>query len=211
MDDRKPHQIIQALYDERAEWTDEAILAELETLPGLPDEDDGPWFGSFGLMWQQEQTLKNADLYLALARHVAKRRLKPGVRLLLERASYGDFGEIMRGLHHTFEAVYGGQYAELANLCAELMQHLRLGTKVWALDQMTRLRDRRAIPELLKAVYEPTDFLFESACMYLSSFYKDFSEERSEIERVLSTFIRAYKRRIRDSEELLTELREEVQ
>ncbi len=156
MDERKPHEIIQELYKARLEWLDEAILAELEALPGLPDENDGPWFGTSSCMWQQEQTQQDASLYLALARHVEKRRLKRGVRLLLERASYGDFGEIMRGMHHRFEGTYRGYYSELADLCLELAQSTRLGTKLWALDQLARKCDRRAIPELFKALYQPT-------------------------------------------------------
>jgi len=206
VDEKKPIEIINELYEARVGWSDEDILRELAGLPELPDGEDGPWFGEKGYLWAQQETLQNADLYLALARHVAVRRLKPGVRFLLERASYGDFGEIMRGMCHIFEAAFKGHYSELGDLCSELMHYPRPGTKLWALDQLARLRDRRAIPELLKALYYPVGPLCEYACMYLEWYYRDFADDRDEIERGLKRYIELHTRNLRITEETLEKL-----
>ncbi len=149
---RRPVEIIKDFYEERTAWSDEKILSELVDMPGLPDEDEVSESGKD--VWSGE-ILSRLYLYLALADHVGLRRLKPGVRLLLERASLGDFGETMRGLHHLCEAVYAGSDAELAELCLTLASHPRPGTKLWSMELLVRLKDERVIPYLVEALNGP--------------------------------------------------------
>ena len=207
--DKRPGEIILELYEARIDWADEAILLELETLPGLPDEyDEQPWF-NLNYAWEHEQTQQTFTLYLALADHVRKRKLKAGVRLLLERASFGDFGEIMRGMHHNFEAAFEGSDSELADLCVELMQQPRLGTKLWALEELSRLKDRRAIPELLRALYLPTFMFSTYATMWLQRLYDEFPDEQAAIKFQLEHCIKLHKRKLIGLEATLAEISED--
>jgi hypothetical protein len=125
-----------------AEWesaTDEEVLAGIRVLPPLADEEDECW---------------NTDNYyvsalfpfLAFAGVAAKRRLRPAVRLLLERASYGDPGETMRGMRHSFEAIFNPDWESLGDEYLALARSERLGTRLWAIDCLVVLDDSRAVP-----------------------------------------------------------------
>jgi hypothetical protein len=137
-DERKPCQIIADMVAARESATDAAVLAELSALPPLPDEDDPAW--GHNATWQ------DAYRFVALADVAAARRLKPAIRLLLDRACYGDPGEMFRGLRHAFEAIVNPQWSELADICLEAARSRRLGTRLWAIDQLTVLEDERARP-----------------------------------------------------------------
>src|ERR1043165_3334842 len=85
-----------------------------------------------------------AAVFMPLADLVGMRRLRAGVRLLLERACFGDPGEMMRGLRHPCEAAFNPDWAGLAAVCMPLATSARPGTRLWAIDQLTILEDLSA-------------------------------------------------------------------
>ena len=125
------------LLQELSKLNDLQIIAELEGVPPLADEDDPVWD-------QENYWHTTAELYLALSDICAKRRLEPAIRLLLQRACYGDPGEIMRGLRHRLEAIVAPNWDRLADICLDLAESSRLGTRLWAIYQLSTLDDARA-------------------------------------------------------------------
>lgn len=135
---------ITLLISYRSNWNDNELLAELASLPPLADENNP--------CWQDESYWRNADLYLALASLAAERKLRPAIKLLLERASYGDPNEIMRGLRHKLEAIVNPDWSYLTDVCLEAAQSSRLGTRLWAISELAILDDVRAKPIFEEAV-----------------------------------------------------------
>ena len=72
------------------------------------------------------------------------------MRPLLDRACYGDPGEIMRGLRHTLEAIMDPDWTALADICMDAARSERPGTMLWAVAQLLVLDDERARPLLQK-------------------------------------------------------------
>lgn len=139
---QRPHQIIAAMVSAREFHSDSDLLAELAALPPLADEHD--------TCWQNEEYWNGVVFpYLALADLAATRRLRPAIPLLLERACYGDPGEIMRGLRHNLEAIVAPNYAELTDVCLDAAHSSRFGTRLWAIDELAVLADARA-----RAIFE---------------------------------------------------------
>jgi hypothetical protein len=143
--ERMPHEIIAALVAARASRTGKEILAELAALPPLADEDDPCWAGK--KYWQRV-----AYPYIALADVAAARRLRRAIKLLLDRACYGDPGEIMRGLRHGLEAIVTPDWSYLATVCLKAARSPRLGTRLWAIDELAILDDPRAKPVFEEAM-----------------------------------------------------------
>jgi hypothetical protein len=139
----RPFEVIDAMARERGERSDEQILDELRTLPALADEDDACWDDSS--YWSHV-----AYRYLALAQIAGDRRLRAAVRPLLDRACFGDPGEIMRGLRHVLEGIMEPDWAALADICIDAAQSGRAGTTLWAVHQLLVLDDERARPLLQK-------------------------------------------------------------
>jgi len=137
MIDEKPYKIIERYVAERSMLSDSVILTELTELAPLRDAGDPKW--KTREYWEDE-----AYRFVALADLVAKRKLRDGVRLLLERACFGDPGEIMRGLRHPCEAAFNPDWAGLAAVCMPLATSARPGTRFWAIDQLTILEDPTA-------------------------------------------------------------------
>lgn len=135
VDERMPHQFIADMIAAPASVSDADTLAELSAFPPLPDEDDPAW--------EQDATWQEANRFVALADISAARRLKPAIRLLLDRACYGDPGEMFRGLRHACEAIVNPNWSELTVICLEAAQSARLGTRLWAIDQLTILDGER--------------------------------------------------------------------
>jgi len=143
-DERMPYQVIADMVAARASASDADILAELSGFPPLPDEDDP--------VWEQDATWQDANRFVALADVAAARRLKPAIRLLLDRACYGDPGEMFRGLRHACEAIVNPNWSELADICLEAARSPRPGTRLWAIDQLAILDDERARPVFEEAI-----------------------------------------------------------
>lgn len=118
---------------------DDQVLSAIASLTPLVDETDALWTS-------EEYYRTNAYPFMALADIAAKRRLRPAVRLLLERACYGDPGEIMRSLRHVFEAIYKPDWTSLADEYLALARAERLGTRLWAIDGLMVMDDARAVP-----------------------------------------------------------------
>jgi hypothetical protein len=135
-DQRKPYQIIADMVAAHAATSNAGVLAELAALPPLPDEGDPAW--------GQAATWQMAYQLVALAQVAATRRLKPAIRLLPDRVCYGDPGELFRGLRHASEAIVDPRWSELADICLAAATSPRLGTRLWAIDQLTVLEDERA-------------------------------------------------------------------
>lgn len=145
MPEKKPHEIIRDLAAERAKCSDDEILAEIERIAPLADESDAAW---------DEPTYWSdfAYRYVALSDVAAERKLRAAVRLLLERACNGDPGEMMRGMRHSFEAIFAPDWTALADVCIELCASKRAGTRVWAIHQLMILDDPRAKPVFERAL-----------------------------------------------------------
>ncbi|HWE19952.1 MAG TPA: hypothetical protein VG758_22685 [Hyphomicrobiaceae bacterium] len=148
--EKKPHELIRDLVAERASWSDADVIAEIEQLPPLADEGDQVW--SDQGYWRDF-----AYRYVALSDVAAERQLRPAVRLLLERASNGDPGEMMRGLRHASEHIFNPDWAALADVCIELSASKRPGTRLWAIDQLMVLDDPRARQVFDKALHDQVD------------------------------------------------------
>jgi hypothetical protein len=110
-DERMPYEIIGDMVSARQSVSDKEILAELSAFPPLPDEDDPAW--------DQDATWQEAYRFVALSDVAASRRLTPAIRLLLDRACYGDPGEMFRGLRHAVEAIVNPRWSELADICLD--------------------------------------------------------------------------------------------
>jgi hypothetical protein len=104
--------------------SDAHVIEKLELTPALADEDDPLWD-------MQQYWHSTADVFLALSDVSRDRRLRPAIRLLLERACHGDPGEIMRGLRHSLEAIATPDWTYLADICLELAESPRKGTRFW--------------------------------------------------------------------------------
>jgi hypothetical protein len=127
---------ITKLMEARAAWTDAEILAEFEALAPL-DENTAVSEDAF---WQ------HAAMYLALTEICAVRQLKPGARLILEKAEFGDPGSIMRGIRHSLERIYNPDWAGLAQVCIDAFNTNRPGTQRWAMSELRILEQPFARP-----------------------------------------------------------------
>ena len=137
----RPFDVVAEMVAARASLSDVEVLAELTALPPLPDESDPAW--------EQDATWQNACRFVALADLAAARRLKPAIRLLLDRVCYGDPGEMFRGLRHASESIVTPNWSDLVDICLAAAASSRLGTRLWAIDQLAILDDERA-----RAVFE---------------------------------------------------------
>jgi hypothetical protein len=148
----KPHEIVAGMVRARESNSDAEILAELVALPPLADEDDPCWNSE--AYWNQA-----AFRYLALGDIAASRRLRGAIGPLLDRACHGDPGEIMRSLRHRLEAIVAPEWHILAEECLKAVESKRLGTVLWALDELSVLREPRARPHLERALGSESEHL----------------------------------------------------
>jgi hypothetical protein len=125
MKQERPADAIARMKAERAKRTDAQLIAELTKLKRLPPESD----------WSQSDW-PSAQLFVALGDLAAKRRLRAAAPLLLERASLGDPGEMMRGLRHTLEAIFKPDWPALVAVCVSQLESRAPGARLWALDQL---------------------------------------------------------------------------
>lgn len=169
MTDRPFYLLIQDEIERRANQSDADLLRDLELLSPLPDEH--VWFGITGRgnpAWDEPETEQQLITFLATAGLVAERKLREGVSLLLEKASYGDKGETMRGLRHALEKAYAPDWSDLAEVCIKAAQHKRPGTRLWAIHELGILRDPRALSILFDAIYDRAYLVRDRAIPALS-------------------------------------------
>lgn len=161
-----PAQIIAGLAERYRSSSDPQLVAALAALPALRDEDDPAWDDE--VYWAGV-----AYPYLALADVAAERRLWPAVRLLLDRACFGDPGEIMRGLRHSLEAIANPDWAALAEACIAAIATGRPGTVLWAADELAILDDPRAFPVFEKLRHSEHARIREVAALGLERLMPD--------------------------------------
>jgi hypothetical protein len=159
-DGRMPYQIIDDLTTARQRLTDEQVLAELARVPPLEDEDDPCWKDD--TYWHSV-----AYPYLAFWNVVAERQLRAAIPLMLDRACFGDPGEIMRNLCHALEAIVRPDWATLTEPCIVALGSPRAGTRLWAAHQLGRLRDPGAVPALERAAEDKVAWVREWAAAAL--------------------------------------------
>lgn len=117
MNDRPFYLLIQDEAERRANQSNADLLRDLALLSPLPDEY--VWFGITGHdnpLSGEPETEQQLITFLAMAGLVAERKLREGVSLLLEKASYGDMGETMRGLRHALETAYTPDWSGLVDV-----------------------------------------------------------------------------------------------
>jgi hypothetical protein len=146
-DDRRSYQIIADMAATHSPRSDDEVLAELAAIPPLADESDPCWLNEG--YWQ-----RLAYPFLALCQVAAERQLRAAVPLILDRACFGDPGEIMRGLCHTLESIVRPEWSALTGPCIVALQSPRPGTRLWAAQELGRLRDPIAIPALKLAAQD---------------------------------------------------------
>jgi HEAT repeat protein len=156
----KPAQIIDAIVAVWRVRPARDLLDELATLPPMADEDDRCW--NTAAYW-----MTVAYPYVAFADLAAERLLRPAIRLLLDRACFGDPGEIMRGLRHALEAIVDLDWTALADDCLAAIQTARPGTVLWATEQLAILDDPRARPIFEELVRSPHERIREAAAIGL--------------------------------------------
>ena len=164
--EQSPAEHINALYEERSAWSDEEILAELRALPVLPDEHDPAW--------NDERTWReHADLFVALADVAATRRLRAAAPLLLERACYGDPGEMMRGLRNNLEGIFEPDWDALTDVCMQAAKYPQRGARLWAVDELAVLREPRSLQTLIEALDDEAEQVRIEACRALMMVCQD--------------------------------------
>src|SRR5687768_520065 len=159
-DERMRYQIIEDLAAARRRQSDADVLAELSAIPPLADEND--------LCWNDDgYWLQVANPYLAFWNIIAERRLRAAIPLILDRACFGDPGEIMRGLCHALEAIVDPDWSALTEFCVAALASPRPGTRLWAAFELNRLRDPIAIPALEHAAQDDVPEVREEAASAL--------------------------------------------
>jgi HEAT repeat protein len=176
-----PAQAIERVKDDFRSRSDADLLCELEALPILPAEDSDAWEAD-SQWWQ------TAERFTALADLAAERRLRPAISLLLGRSCYGDPGEMMRGLRHSLEAIVAPDYDALTPFCVAAAASPQPGARLWAVDELGVLRDRRGLPALLAALGDSASEVRRTACRSLSMLTRDHPDLQKEIVAALTTF-----------------------
>jgi hypothetical protein len=145
-----------AVVKEMAAASDDQVLAALRAFEPLPAESDPCWN-------DEKFWFTAAYRFLGLAQLARLRKLRPAVRLILERACYGDPGETMRGLRHVFEGIYNPEWSLLADEYLALARAERLGTRMWAIAGLMILDDPRAVPVFEDSLREDPKEISRSA------------------------------------------------
>ena len=192
MDDRHPSVVIRELQEARQNWSDDAILAELAALPVLPPKSlslERDWYGPHNPAWDDPLVTHQLMVYLALRDIIGNRKLRAGVPLLLERASYGDMGETMRGLRHSLEAAYNPDWSSLADVCMQAAKSPQPGARLWAVNELGVLRDVRALPVLIETLYDRAKLVRLEACSALKRLSASHPEIRQQVGDALKHLI----------------------
>lgn len=176
-----PAQTIERLKDDLRSRSDADVLQELESLPVLPAEDSDAW-GADSRWWQ------TAERFTALADLAAERRLRAAIPLLLGRSCYGDPGEMMRGLRHALEAIVAPDYDALTPFCVDAATSPKPGARLWAVDELGVLRDRRGFSVLLRALSDSAIEVRRAACRSLSMLTREHPDLRAEIVAALTSY-----------------------
>jgi hypothetical protein len=74
--------------------------------------------------------------------------LRAAIPLVLARAAYGDAFGTMGSLRHSAERAFSLDSRALADVCLAAIETGRLGSVLWAVEQLITLEDPRARPVL---------------------------------------------------------------
>jgi len=170
-DERMPYQIIDDMATARKHLSDQEVLAELAAVPPLANEDDACWAND--RYWREV-----AYPYLSLWNNAAERRLESAIPLMLDRACFGDPGEIMRNLCHALEAIVNPEWSKLTEPCVAALTSARPGTRLWAAHELGRLRDPSALPALEAAERDTVKWVREWVEAAIKSTRKEIEQGR---------------------------------
>lgn len=165
---------IRQLVAERESWTDAKILADLRKLVPLPNE-------SARKQWARDAIWERTYHLIALSDLIAERRLHRGVGLVLDRMPHGDPGETMRGMRHSFEAAVNPEWSILTKICLSRCKSERSGTRLWAVDQLAVLRDRKALPAILRMFDDRDSDVVDTACRAASMTTQEHADLRPRV------------------------------
>ena len=204
MNERPLRILIEEEYDLRSGQPDDVILAELQSLPILPDEDIrvGHRFLT-NPHWDDPYIRKQLAIYLAIADLVYERKLRAAVPLLLERASYGDMGETMRGLRHSLEAAYHPDWDDLNAVCLKMAQSPHNGARLWAIDELGILRNPDSVPTLLQALRDSMDRVREQAVSSLKMLCYEHPDIQTEVIQALQELLKEFPDNQKDVQDAL--------
>jgi hypothetical protein len=154
---KPPYQTINDLVQMRKKWSNEQILTELASLEPLPDEfaenEEGFKIDS---EWDNEETcekaLNLAYLFVAHCDIAVYRQIELSVPLLLERACYGEVGELLRGIDKAFYHIVNQDLNKLSRYCIAAFSSPRKGTRMWAVRTLFWMRKDNisGVTEVLK-------------------------------------------------------------
>ena len=189
--------------------TDEDILTDLKDLSVLPDEYI--WHGKKGLdnpIWEESETEMLLVRYLAMANIIATRKLRAGVPLLLERASYGDMGETMRGLRHALEATFEPDWEALNDVCMQAASSKNRGARLWAVSELGILRDSRSLDLLFEMLHDPAELVRHQVISSLGMLLRREKRLKEQGVNRLEQFIEELQLTQRKAKDLLEEIRD---
>jgi HEAT repeat protein len=139
--------------------SDAKLLEILSQFPIFPPERDPAWDDDE--LWER---LMQFDV---LADVVAERKLLAAIPLLLERACYGDPGEVMRSLRNRLEAIVQPDWQHLADVCMAMIQNPHPGARLWATSQLGVLRDPRTRQTLIDRLADAAELVRQEAAQSL--------------------------------------------
>lgn len=176
-----PWQIIQNLVREREDWTNEQILEELRSLPVLADES---YYHNGEQDDQYERMTQALYTYLAILAEAKTRHLVDAIPLLLERASYGDFGETMRGLPKALFRIAnidGLAQERVRPFAVAALQSSNPGARLWAITTLYYSKESTGTNLLIPLLADQAVIVAAEAANKLSLYAQDFPALRSSI------------------------------
>lgn len=180
MAEKRPAELIREQYDLRANWSDEAILADSQALPVLADEyDEQSGKPRDDSHWGDPEIYGQLTRYLALVDIVSERKLRAAVPLLMERASYGDMGESMRNVWGALASVYDDE-ATWDDLCFQMAESPYRGVRLWMMLIIGCTEDDRSLPALIKGLRDPARRVREWAAGWMESLCEYMPQKRAE-------------------------------
>lgn len=181
----KPVDHIRMLYEQFSSLNDDELIAKITALPVLPDEDDPLW--NDDTTWEE-----HLHVYIALLDLAAERKLLSSIPLFLERSCYGDPGETMRGIHHSFEYMVNPNWDVLAKISIEIAEHPYRGARLWSIEQLGRLRLDYTLDVVIKALSDEAELVREQARASLRMIAKANPECRPAAIQALSKVAEEY-------------------
>lgn len=136
--------IAKAVNEERKTWSNQQLLDELQALPPMPDEDDQ--------LWVYSQTWYNAEIYLAQVNEAIERNLEESIPYFYEQASFGDPGEILRGVFKNgLSQIVSGDKAKFIKYALDAYDSPRAGTRYWSVHNLGYFTNDPHVTQTLRA------------------------------------------------------------